>query len=99
MRRIVSVMTIGFLTASPAFSGAIEDACMQSDRRQVSAALCACIQDVADQRLSSGDQKEAAKFFEDPQLAQETRMSDNPSKERFWERYKDWTEAATKSCG
>ena len=76
----------------------IEDACLEADRAKATRDLCSCIQRVADQMLTRSDQNEAATFFENPQLAQDTRMSDNPQKEKFWERYKDWSESASKIC-
>ena len=89
-----------FLTLSPAaHAGPIEKACLKADRSKATRALCSCIQDVADTSLNNKDQAEAASFFEDPQKAQDTRMSDNPQKEKFWERYKNWTERASKVCG
>jgi hypothetical protein len=84
--------------ASPLYAGSIEHACNTS-ARNASRATCSCIQQVADVRLSRNDQKQAAKFFADPQLAQDTRQSDNPSKERFWLRYKAWGLLAADQCG
>ena len=91
---VVAVLTL----PSAASAKAIEDACIAADRQKATRDLCNCIQRVADQMLTGEDQREAAKFFEDPQLAQDTRMSDNPRKEKFWLRYKDWTESASKIC-
>ena len=89
-----------FLMLSPAaYAGPIENACLEADRSKATRALCSCIQAVADTSLNNKDQVEAASFFEDPQKAQDTRMSDNPQKEKFWERYKNWTERASKVCG
>lgn len=87
------------MSPSGASAKAIEQACIAADRQKATRSLCSCIQRVADQMLTSSDQREAAKFFEDPQLAQDTRMSDNPQKEKFWDRYKDWTVSAGKICG
>ena len=72
-------------------------ACIKSDRH-ASRSLCSCIQQVADVKLSRKDQKLAAKFFEDPHLAQETRQSGNSAKERFWLRYKAWGQTAEQYC-
>ena len=93
---LLSALVLG---ATPIHATVIEAACMQSDRKQANWAVCSCIQKVADAALSAEDQAEAAKFFEDPQLAQETRMSKDPKKEAFWDRYKEWTEKAADSCG
>ena len=83
--------------AAPLYAGTIERACNKSPRN-ATRATCSCIQKVADVKLSRGDQKQAAKFFVDPQLAQDTRQSDNPTKERFWLRYKAFGQLATQYC-
>lgn len=83
--------------AQPLYAGTIQNACLKSDR-PASRATCQCIQVVADRALSQSDQSLAAKFFEDPHMAQEVRQSDNPSKERFWKRYKAFGELAGKNC-
>ncbi len=79
-------------------TGDISEACIAADRRAASPALCSCVQQVANQTLSSRDQTRAVIFFENPQLAQDTRQSDNPSSEAFWDRYKAFTELATQIC-
>ena len=84
-------------SVTPAVSGKIERACIKSDR-PASRSTCSCIQDVADAKLSSGDQTMAAKFFTDPQRAQDTRQSDNRSAEAFWKRYKEFGQLAAKHC-
>ena len=81
-----------------AHADGIKRACMKSDRRAASRPLCGCIQRVADQTLTSSDQRRAAKFFKDPQLAQETRQSDRSSHEEFWKRYKNFGYTAGKVC-
>ena len=92
---VVSVVLAA--TVTPAISGKIERAC-NSSTRSASATTCSCIQDVADVKLSGGDQTLAAKFFTDPQRAQDTRQSDNRSTEAFWKRYKEFGVLAAKHC-
>lgn len=89
------------LAALPAMAsaGPIERACNASDRPAANRSLCGCIQNVADATLQRREQRQAAKFFRDPQRAQDTRQSDNKGKERFWKRYRAFTNAATRSCG
>lgn len=82
---------------APAQAGTIERACLQSDRAG-SRSLCGCIQDVADITLSRSDQRKAARFFGNPQKAQDTRMSDRRSDERFWDRYQEFGNAARAYC-
>ncbi|WP_342076319.1 arginine transporter [Yoonia sp. SS1-5] len=79
-------------------SGTIGEACIDADRRAASPALCSCVQQVADQTLSNRDQQRAAAFFAQPQLAQDTRQSDNAGSEAFWRRYKTFTDRARTIC-
>ncbi len=83
---------------SPTVRGQISEACMDGGRSAASPALCSCIQQVANQSLSGRDQSRAAVFFDDPQLAQDTRQSDNSRDEAFWLRYKSFTELSTQIC-
>lgn len=79
-------------------TGDISEACEAADRRASSPALCSCVQQVANQSLSNSDQARAAAFFEDPQLAQNTRQSDRRGDERFWLRYKAFSDLAAQIC-
>jgi hypothetical protein len=99
MRRVVLLAVIGAALAGPVAANTIERACEQSDRRAASRALCSCIQDVADQMLTRSDQRKGAKFFSDPQRAQDTRQSDNSSNESFWKKWKEFGTAAGNICG
>lgn len=99
MKRVVILAAIGTALAGPLAANTIERACVQSDRRAANRALCSCIQDVADQMLTRSDQRKGAKFFSDPQRAQDTRQSDNSSNEVFWRKWKDFGTAASNICG
>jgi hypothetical protein len=79
-------------------SGEISQACLEADRRAASPALCSCVQQVANQSLSNSDQTRAAAFFSNPQLAQDTRQSDSRSDERFWDRYRAFSDLAAQIC-
>ena len=79
-------------------TGAISEACLEADRRAASPALCSCVQQVANQSLSGSDQARVVGFFENPQLAQDTRQSDRPGDERFWDRYRAFTDLASEIC-
>jgi hypothetical protein len=83
--------------ATTAQAGAIESACNSSERR-VSRALCGCIQQVADITLTRSDQRLAAKFFKDPQKAQDMRQSSDRSNESFWLKYKNFGATAEAYC-
>ena len=90
---------LGVMTAPAAEAGStIERACMKSNRRAANRPLCGCIQRVADQILTRSDQRRAAKFFKDPQKAQDMRQSDNDAHEDFWKRYRAFGNSASNVC-
>ena len=80
-------------------SGTVGRACVAGGRDAATPRLCACIQSVADRTLSASDQSRAADFFDDPQLAQDTRQSDDPGLEAFWLRYRAFADSARATCG
>lgn len=80
-------------------AGKIQRACMKSDRAAASRPLCRCIQKAANRALNRNDQRLAAKFFKDPQMAQDVRQSDDARKEAFWKRYKEFSSTAKATCG
>ena len=84
--------------ARPMASGPLSDACLQSDRKARSRALCGCIQAVANDTLSGRDQRRAVSFYRDPHSAQEIRQSDRPGDERFWRVYTAYAEQAERVC-
>jgi hypothetical protein len=79
-------------------TGDMSEACAAAGRSAASPALCSCVQQVANQTLSGSDQARAAAFFENPQLAQDTRQSDNSRDEAFWLRYKSFSGLAAEIC-
>ena len=80
-------------------AGPIERACLSSDRAAGNRSLCGCIQQVADQTLGNGDQRKAAKFFRDPDLAHAVWISQSSRDDEFWDRYKAFGATAAASCG
>ncbi|MCA3446978.1 MAG: hypothetical protein INF93_09710 [Rhodobacter sp.] len=86
------------LAATAVAAGPIEKACLNSDRRGASRAMCNCIQEAADMTLRGADQRRAAKFFSDPEEAQQVRMSDRESDNAFWDRYKAFGDSARALC-
>lgn len=99
MRVVAAVLIVISLTSCGArVTGEIGKACIAADRSAANSRLCSCVQRAANQTLSGSDQIRAAAFFEDPELAQETRQSGG-SAGRFWDRYKVFTETARQSCG
>lgn len=93
----VALVAILQIIAAPAFAGPIEKACMASDRGG-NRSLCGCIQQAADTTLSGGDQRRAAKFFNDPEAAHSTWVSQSSSDDAFWERYKSFGQTAEAYC-
>lgn len=83
---------------APMASGPIANACMTSDRKARSRALCGCIQAAANQTLNASQQRRAVAFYNDPHSAQEVRQSDRSSDERFWEAYRAYGERAEQLC-
>jgi hypothetical protein len=98
MVRVAAAALVGPLMLAQAWAGPIERACNRSDRDAASRSVCSCIQSVADQNLSGGDQRRAAKFFSDPDRAQDTRVSDTSRDEAFWQRYVAFGELAEAYC-
>jgi hypothetical protein len=86
------------LASGPALAGPIETACNRSDRDAASRSLCRCIQTVADQTLRNTDQRRAARFFSNPELAHKTWMSKSKSDDAFWERYEVFSDQAAAFC-
>lgn len=86
------------VTTQVANAGAIERACISSGRSAANRAVCGCIQQVADMTLSNSEQRMAAKFFKDPQKAQDIRQSDRAGHEKFWLRYKAFGSTAAQYC-
>jgi hypothetical protein len=99
MKKLIFAAVVLTVTAQIAQAGAIERACLNSDRRAATRSLCSCIQQVANMTLTNSDQRTASKFFKDPHKAQEVRQSSNSSNESFWRRYKAFGQTAQASCG
>lgn len=101
MRAVVlsALVSSGFVFGAPAAgAGTIERACLGSDRGAGNRALCSCIQSAADRTLSGGDQRAAARFFRDPDRAQQVRMSSRARDRAFWERYRAFGSYAERAC-
>lgn len=87
------------LVPAHAMSGPVGQACLRSDRPAATAALCRCIDQVAEQTLSRRDQGQAAGFFRNPDRAQLVRMHKSPSANAFWARYKNFANMSARYCG
>ena len=90
--------TAGAMAPQVVAAGPIQNACNTSNRPAANRSLCACIQQVANQTLSRADQREAARFFRDPQRAQDVRMSQRDRDNAFWQRYRAFGAAAEARC-
>ncbi|WP_240621017.1 arginine transporter [Pseudooceanicola lipolyticus] len=78
--------------------GPITSACMQAARTGATLERCGCVQAVANDSLSSSDQRRGAAFFTDPQRAQEIRQSSSRSDSEFWERWSAFSQKAAELC-
>lgn len=79
-------------------SGPISRACLTSDRKARSRALCGCIQAAANQTLSASQQKRAVSFYGNLHHAQEVRQSDRTTDEAFWDAYRAYGDRAERMC-
>ncbi len=93
------VLSLGLSTApTPVTAGPIESACNSSGRSAANRALCRCIQGAADATLTRSDQRRAARFFRDPDQAQQVRMSKSAADSAFWARYRAFGDMAEAYC-
>ena len=99
MKIFLLAFVLTVLCASLAEAGPIEAACLRSGNNNASAALCGCIQRVADQTLQGADQRRAAGFFQNPDQAQDVRMSKSSDDNAFWQRYSNFGTTAAARCG
>lgn len=84
--------------AIPFAFGPIKQACLASDRKRRSAALCGCVQHAANETLSAPQQRRAVTFYSNPEQAQIVRQSNRSSDERFWSAYKIYGDRAEALC-
>ena len=97
MRYMAMAVLAVCTAAGTAEAGAVERACLASDRPKTRA-LCGCIQQAADVTLNGRDQRMAARFFTDPHRAQVMRQSDRSHHEAFWQRYQQFGATAEAYC-
>ena len=99
MKPLMILAVAMVLVPYPAAANPIERACNQSPRSGATQPLCTCIGRAADLTLSRGQMREGARFFSDPQRAQDVRMSDRSSDERMWAAWRSFGETAEAMCG
>ena len=99
MRILMLALCVAALAScGPRVTGEIGKACLASDRSAANPRLCNCVQAAANRHLNGRDQELAATFFANPDIAQEIRARDDRASEAFWQRYKDFSETAERSC-
>ena len=98
MRITLLATVLSLAGASAALAGPIETACNASPRAKGDRALCTCIQQAADRTLSRSEQRRAARFFKDPDEAQQVRASKTDRDNEFWDRYRAFGDMAEAFC-
>lgn len=98
MRKYLLAAGLVLAGATSAMAGPVENACNSSPRSKGDRALCACIQQAADRTLHRSEQRRAARFFKDPDQAQQVRMSKSDSDNEFWARYRAFGDMAEAYC-
>lgn len=79
-------------------TGPIQRACMAQGRKAANSQRCGCIQAVADQQLSSAEQRRGVKVFKDPHKLQVWRQSDRSGDNAFWATWKAFGQSAERTC-
>ncbi|AKS46853.1 hypothetical protein SAMN05444287_1977 [Octadecabacter temperatus] len=80
-------------------TGDISRACLAADRSAANPSLCGCVQRVANSELSSRDRARVATFMADPEIANETKISNSNANDAFWDRYRAFISSARSQCG
>ncbi len=97
MRHLALTLLLALLPL-PALSGDIARACLSTGGPAANPSLCNCIQHAADLTLTKAEQKRAASFFAEPDLAQKVRQSTRARDAAFWSRYTVFGETAEAFC-
>lgn len=99
MKLIYPVLAAAFLAVPTSVqANPIERACMASER-DAARSLCSCIGDAASNTLSRSQMREGARWFDEPQRAQDVRQSDRESDEAMWSAWRTFSSLAQQSCG
>jgi len=94
----LALVAAGALYPLAAAANPIQRACLQSGRSAASNTLCACIGAAADMTLTNRQMRDGARFFRDPQRAQDVRQSDRRNDEELWLAWRSFGEAAEAMC-
>lgn len=100
MRALLVLLCVvgSFAPAMEARANPIERACVQSPRGAADPAMCGCIGSAARRTLTAGQMRIGARFFDDPDRAQEIRQSDRRQHEVMWQAWRNFTEVAERMC-
>lgn len=79
-------------------TGPLQRACLSQGRKAASSQRCGCVQAVADQQLSSAEQRRGVKAFKDPHKVQVWRQSDRTTDNEFWAAWKVFGQNAERFC-
>ena len=100
MRFILPALAVAVLAVPTTLqANPIQRACLASDRDASSRPLCSCIGDAAGDTLSRSQMREGARWFDDPQRAQDTRQSDRERDEEMWTAWRAFSSLAQQRCG
>lgn len=90
---------VGAVAPLPAGANPIERACLQSNRSAANRTLCSCVGQAAQRTLTGSQMREGARFFSDPQRAQDVRQSDRRRHEEMWQAWRNFGDTAEQMCG
>jgi len=96
---LVLVFTLAVALAPlPASANPIERACLQSERTAANRSLCSCIGQAARRTLTGSQMREGARFFTDPQRAQDVRTSNSRRHTDMWNAWRNFGDTAEAMC-
>lgn len=87
------------VSAGDARANPIERACVQSSRGAADPAMCGCIGSAARRTLTAAQMRIGARFFDNPDRAQEIRQSDRRQHAAMWQAWRHFGEVAERMCG
>jgi len=96
---LLSFSFVGVVAPLPASANPIERACLQSNRSAANQTLCSCVGQAAQRTLTGSQMREGARFFSDPQRAQDVRQSDRRRHEEMWQAWRNFGDTAEQMCG
>jgi hypothetical protein len=95
---VLALALAGVLAPLPAAANPIERACLQSGRSAANTALCSCVGSAAERTLTNRQMRDGARFFRDPQRAQDVRQSSRRNDEELWRAWRNFGQTAEAMC-